>query len=208
MTAHTTDYVKQDKVLYLPPQTPVCLSVPKFSFIVIAGQGDPNGPEFEQVVGALYSLSYAVRMSGKASAAPTGYYEYKVFPLEGVWDLHDKGKPLTDKSNFRYLMMIRQPDFLTVEMYEEFLAATKKKKPSPFLERAVFETSEEGLCCQMLHVGSYDDEPQSFAKMTAYCEANGYRRLSLTHREIYLSDPRKTEAAKLKTVLRFKVEKG
>lgn len=201
------DYKKDYKALYLPPAEPVIVDVPPMSFILLQGTGDPNGEEFGKRVEALYSLSYAVKMSYKSPAVPEGYYEYTVFPLEGVWDLVDKSKPLTDKSNYQYTIMIRQPDFLTEELFQRFKEQTMKKKPNPYLEQAYFATVAEGLCCQMLHKGSYDDEPASFARMEAFCQANNYVRSSKTHREIYLTDPRKTEPAKLKTVLRFQIEK-
>lgn len=206
MSEQVVDYTKQCKSLYFPPPTPVCVTIPAFGFIVISGRGDPNGPDFQLAVAALYSLSYAVRMSGKSDAVPAGYYEYKVFPLEGEWDLQDKGKPVADKSNFVYRIMIRQPEFLTPELFERFVTVTKKKKPNVFLDTACFEIVEEGICCQMLHIGSYDEEPCSFGVMDEFCREKGYRRASGTHREIYLSDPRKSEAAKLKTVLRIRVK--
>ncbi len=103
--------------------------------------------------------------------------------------------------------MIRQPDFLTSEWFEYFLEQVSKKKPNPYLEKVRFEEAADGLSCQMMHLGSFDEEPRSFARMEAYCEEHGYVRASKIHREIYLSDPRRTESAKLKTVLRFPVKK-
>jgi hypothetical protein len=175
---------------------------------MVNGSGDPNGEEFAKATEALYSLSYAVRMSYKSDDVPAGYYEYTVFPLEGVWDLLDYSKPAADKSNFKYTIMIRQPDFVTKETFERFLEQTKKKKQNPYLDHVRFEQVEEGLCCQMMHLGSFDNEPESFARMEAFCAEKGYIRTSKIHREIYLSDPRKTESSKLKTVLRFPVKKS
>src|SRR5690554_3940250 len=134
-------------------------------------------------------------MSYKSDDVPDGYYEYTVFPLEGVWDLLDYTKPATDKSNFKYTIMIRQPDFMTEPLFARFMEQTKKKKPNDYLEHVRFEHAEDGLSCQMMHLGSFDDEPKSFARMEAYCEEHGYIRTSKIHREIYLSDPRKTEPA-------------
>jgi len=201
------DYKKDFKALYVPKTVPGIIEVPMMSFALIEGQGNPNGEAFQQATAALYSFSYAVKMSYKSGAIPEGYYEYTVFPLEGVWDLADKSKPSTDKENFSYAIMIRQPDFLTEALFERFIRETQKKKPNPDLERIRFVHAEEGTCCQMLHIGSYDDEPESFRRMEAFCNENGYNRASMTHREIYLSDPRKTESAKLKTVLRFRISK-
>ncbi|MBD0384876.1 GyrI-like domain-containing protein [Paenibacillus sp. WST5] len=191
----------------MPKTLPEIVEVPRMPFFMISGSGDPNGEEFAKATEALYSLSYAVRMSYKSDDVPAGNYEYTVFPLEGLWDLLDRSKPATDKSNFKYTIMIRQPDFLTEKGFDRFLEQTKRKKPNSYLEKVRFEQASDGLSCQMMHIGSFDDEPESFARMEAFCTEHGFIRSSKIHREIYLSDPRKTEPAKLKTVLRFPVNK-
>lgn len=201
------DYKKTYKDLYVPKRNPMTVSVPTMEFITIEGEGNPNKDGFAKATEALYSLSYAVKMSYKSDDVPDGYYDYTVFPLEGVWDLIDKNKPSTDKENFKYKIMIRQPDFLTKELFNRFLEETKIKKKNPYLDKVNYETITEGLCCQILHVGSYDTETESFEKMEDFCNDNGYKRKSKLHREIYLSDPRKVDNSKLKTVLRFKIEK-
>ncbi|MBC8062048.1 MAG: GyrI-like domain-containing protein [Clostridiaceae bacterium] len=200
------DYKKVYKDLYLPKKTPVIVTVPSINSAMIESNGDPNGEKFALVTAALYSFSYAVKMSYKSENVPMNYYDYTVFPLEGVWDLLDKNLSSTVKSNFKYKVMIRQPEFLTVGLFERFMSETKKKKPNVYLDEIKYSTISEGLCCQMLHVGSYDKEPASFEIMEQFCKDNGYNRISPKHREIYLSDPRKTETTRLKTVLRFKVE--
>lgn len=201
------EYKKDYKHLYVPKTKPAIIDVESMPFIMINGTGDPNGKEFARATEALYSLSYAVKMSYKRDHVPAGYYEYTVFPLEGIWDLIDYSKPASDKSNLKYMIMIRQPDFLTDELFMRFVEQTNKKKPNPYLEKAVFDEVTDGLCCQAMHIGSFDDEPESFARMEAYCQENGYVRSAKTHREIYLSDPRKTEVSRLKTVLRFSVQR-
>lgn len=200
------DYKKQFKSLYLPKKQPALITVPPIRFAMLDGNGDPNGEVFAEAVVALYSFSYAVKMSYKSKDIPDGYYDYTVFPLEGVWDLVDKTKTSADKSNYAYTMMIRQPDFLTAELADRFITEVKKKKPNAWLDQIRLKDLDEGTCCQMLHLGSYDDEPASFAQMEAFCSEHGYVRSDKTHREIYLSDPRRTETDKLKTVLRFKVK--
>lgn len=200
------DYKKDYKQLYMPKTLPEIVKVPSMPFIMVSGSGDPNGEEFAMATEALYSISYAVRMSYKSENVPDGYFEYTVFPLEGEWDLIDRSKPSTDKNNFKYTIMIRQPDFLTEAGYQRFLEQTRRKKSNPFLEKVRFEHMEEGLCCQMMHLGSFDDEPESFERMEMFCTEQGFIRTSKIHREIYLSDPRKTEPSKLKTVLRFPVK--
>lgn len=188
-----------------PTTIPVIIDVAKMPFIMVSGTGDPNGEEFARATEALYSLSYAIKMSYKSADVPVGYYEYTVFPLEGIWDLVDRSKPATDKNNFKYTIMIRQPDFLTDELFMKFVEQTKKKKPNPYLGKLIFGEMTDGLCCQVMHIGSYDDEPESFAKMEVFCEEQGYVRSDKAHREIYLSGPRKTEQLVMKTVLRFSV---
>ena len=200
------DYKKNYKELYQPKAMPSIVTVPSIKFVIIEGTGDPNGEEFGLATAALYSLSYAVKMSYKSDNIPDGYYEYTVFPLEGEWDLVDKTIASTEKSNYKYKIMIRQPDFLTKDLFERFLLQVKKKKPNPYLDKIELVTISEGLCCQMLHLGSYNDESASFKVMDEFCEDKGYKRASFKHREIYLSDPRKVEVHKLKTVLRYKIE--
>ena len=202
------DYKKDFKSLYIPKAIPMFIDIPKMTFATLEGQGDPNLDEFALATQTLYALSYAVKMSYKSSMPPEGYYEYTVFPLEGVWDLVDKSKGIEDKSNLAYKIMIRQPDFLTPSLFHSFVASLKLKKPELLWDFIKLEVIEEGQCCQMLHLGSYDQEPESFEKMEKFCSENGVRRHSKLHREIYLSDPRKTEASKLKTVLRFKIDKN
>ncbi|MEI6100213.1 MAG: GyrI-like domain-containing protein [Eubacteriales bacterium] len=202
------DYAKDFKDLYLPKNKPAIVEVGTVPFIIISGKGDPNGKEFGELVGALYSFAYTIKFSNKGAEVPPGYYDYRVFPLEGVWDLGDKTISISDKSNYVYTMMIRQPDFVNEALFEKTREVLKKKKPNRFLDKAVLGADTEGLCCQMMHFGSYDAEPASFAQMMEYCNQNGYIRTEMTHREIYLSDPSKTEPSKCKTVLRFKVAKG
>jgi hypothetical protein len=200
------NYKTDFKDIYIPKKAPGIVTLPAISYIMIEGEGDPNGQVFAQATAALYSFSYVVKMSYKSKNVPKGYYDYTMFPLEGIWDLVDKNLSHTDKNNLKYRIMIRQPDFLTMELFERFMEETKKKKPNPYLDKIEYGTITEGLCCQMLHVGSYDHEPESFRQMEQFCKDNGYMRISRKHKEIYLSDPRRTEANKLKTVLRFQVE--
>ena len=201
------DYRKTFKKLYIPGTSPEITEIPSFRFAAIEGEGDPNSYEFAEATGALYSFSYAVKMSYKSKDAPSGYYDYTVFPLEGVWDLVDRTKPVEDKNNYKYTIMIRQPDFLTDELFERFISELKKKKPDVCFDRIRYITFTEGECCQMMHLGSYDSERETFDIMEDFCRNMGYERCEMTHREIYLSDPRKTAPEKLKTVLRFKVRR-
>lgn len=202
------EWKKQAKELYLPKNRPEIIMVPPMKFFMLDGRGNPNNEEFSEAVGVLYSLSYAVKMMPRKGVTPEGYFEYTVFPLEGVWDLapEARGLEVLDKDSLIYTIMIRQPDFVAEETAKAALESTVKKTKHPMLEKVRFESTEEGMCVQMLHLGPYDSEPDSFARMEEFCKANSLRRISKIHREIYLSDARKTAAEKLQTVLRFKVE--
>ena len=196
------EWRKQEKDLYLPKETPVIANIPKQKFFMIDGKGNPNKPDFSERVGVLYSLAYAVRMMPKSGFTPVGYFEYTMYPLEGVW----KGGDTTDKSTFEYTIMIKQPDFVTDEVVTRALETVKKKKPHILLSEAYFCETGSGKAVQMLHVGDYDNEPESFAKMQNFIDENGLSRNSSNHTEIYLSDVNKMERDKLKTVLRYSVE--
>ncbi|CAM3469638.1 GyrI-like domain-containing protein [Paenibacillus lupini] len=202
------EWKKNDKQLYLPKNEPSIIHVPLLKYFTISGKGNPNHKDFEEAIGVLYSLSYIVKMMPKKGVTPEGYFEYTVFPLEGVWDLAEEARQaaVLDKDQLIYTIMIRQPDFVTESLALEVIETVKQKKPHPLLSKVTFEPLEEGMCLQMMHHGSYDDEPASFARMEQYCEENYLKRISKLHKEIYISDVRKTKPEKLKTVLRFKVD--
>lgn len=199
------EWKKHEKALYAPKNTPQIIEVPELGFYCIDGEGHPASEAFAECVEALYATSYAVRMSHKGDLAIPGYFEYTVYPLEGLWDLIDPAKGTTDKNNFKYTLMIRQPEFLAPELATTFIARAFAKKKKAAIERVRYERRREGRCVQMLHLGSYDDEPASFSRMESFCSAEGLSRESKVHREIYLSDARKVAPEKLKTVLRFRV---
>ncbi|PKM89148.1 MAG: hypothetical protein CVU85_03160 [Firmicutes bacterium HGW-Firmicutes-10] len=201
------DYKVDDKLEYFPPTHPTITQIKAHNYICVRGEGNPNGEAFGLDVEILYALSYAIKMSYKGEHIPLGYFEYTVFPLEGIWDVKDKTLKDFNKDNLMYTIMIRQPEFVTMEVFEKFKTLTKLKKKNIDIEKATFEMIEDGWCCQMMHIGSFDDEPASFGQMETYVTKQGYTRLDKTHREIYLSDPRKTDVNKMKTVLRFKVKK-
>lgn len=201
------EWKKHEKALYLPKTTPEIILVPELTYYTLKGEGNPNEPFFSEYIEALYSVSYAVKMSYKSSAPPKEYYEYTVYPLEGIWDLIDYSLGLKDKSNLKFELMIRQPSFLTNELAMNFIESTSKKKNISLIGQIEFKTFGASLCAQMLHEGPYDDEPASFERMEQFCHEQGYERISKIHKEIYISDARKTAPEKLKTVLRFEVRK-
>lgn len=205
------EWKKKEKDLYQPKSKPEIIDIPSFKFFTLEGKGNPNDEFFADYVGALYSLSYAVKMSYKKGVEPKGFYDYTVYPLEGVWDLTEKGreefeKGFINKSELLFKLMIRQPDFVD-EAYAKFIVEeVKKNKPNALLNDVKFEEIEEGKVVQMLHVGSYDSEVESFKIMEEFVKESGFERAEKLHKEIYLSDARKVEAEKLKTILRFKIK--
>ncbi|MDD2376681.1 MAG: GyrI-like domain-containing protein [Clostridia bacterium] len=204
------EWKKQEKQLYLPKNEPTVVLVPKQKFFTISGTGNPNSIDFAERIGILYSLAYAVKMMPKQGYTPDGYFDYTVYPLEGLWDLTEKGRQSSEfsKDELVYTIMIRQPDFVTEEIATMASDIVKKKKPHPLLSNVKFETIEDGLAVQILHNGSYDDEPLSFQKMKDFINENNLTIKTLRHREIYISDACKTELSKLKTVLRYNVIKS
>ena len=205
------EWKKNEKHFYLPKNKPELISIPKFKFFTIEGSGNPNDDFFAEYIGVLYSLSYGIKMSPKKGIEPKGYFDYTVYPLEGVWDLNEEAKKsfngTINKNDLVFKLMIRQPDFVESDFALQILEYTKKKKPHDLLEKVRFEEIIEGDCIQMLHIGSYDDEPASFRIMESFAKQENYRRKTKTHREIYLSDARKVSPEKLKTVLRVCIEK-
>ena len=205
------EWKKKEKDLYQPKSKPEIIDISSFKFFTLEGKGNPNDEFFADYVGALYSLSYAVKMSYKKGVEPKGFYDYTVYPLEGVWDLTEKGredykKGFINKEELLFKLMIRQPDFVD-EAYAKFIVEeAKKNKPNALLNDVKFEEIEEGKVVQMLHVGSYDSEVESFKIMEEFVKESGFERAEKLHKEIYLSDARKVEAEKLKTILRFKVK--
>ena len=204
------DYKKTQMDLYQPKTTPSLVDVPEMIFIMVDGQGDPNTSEsYQEAIEILYGLSYTIKMSKKGKAVPKGYFEYTVPPLEGLWWLQDGGDvDFSDKEKYCWTAMIRQPEFVTLEVFEAAKTALAKKKPGLDLTRARLESFAEGLCAQLMHIGSYDSEPASIALLYEFIASSGHQtNLSETrrHHEIYLGDPRKTVPEKRKTVLRYPI---
>ena len=207
------DFKKKYKELYLPKGTPSIISIPEMRFIMVQGKGNPNTSDYyKEAVELLYGISYSIKMS-KKKEAPAGYFDYVVPPLEGLWWFENNffdGSVMNRKDEFSWMMMIRQPDFVTSQVFEMAKKNLKRKKPEIDTSIVKLETFNEGLCAQVMHIGPYDDEPATVALLEAFIDSQGYRTLMSgmrQHHEIYLSDPRKSDLAKLKTVLRHPIEK-
>ncbi|MGH1471110.1 MAG: GyrI-like domain-containing protein [Cellvibrionaceae bacterium] len=204
------EWRKQEKQFYLPKRKPEVVNIPEFKFISISGEGNPNSAFFQEHIRALYPLAYTIKMTlKKQTKKPKGYQDFTVYPLEGVWDIKVEAREnftgIINPDDLVYEIMLRQPDFVDDAIYAEMFDIVKKKKPNPLYDKIKFHKVTEGKCVQMLHVGKFADEPASFSEMEAFAKQKGLTRLSKIHREIYLSDLRKTAPEKLKTVLRFNV---
>jgi hypothetical protein len=212
----TFDFKKEYKDLYLPPKKPVIIDVPEITCIAVDGSGNPNtSAAYKNAMEVLYGLSYAIKMSKMNGTQPDGYFDYVVPPLEGFWSLDDGGFDynslrIIDKDKFIWTSFIRQPDFVTNDVFERAKTVLAKKKPDVDLSHANLVTFTEGLCVQIMHTGPYDTEPEDVKCMDDFAAANGYRpdfTEERRHHEIYLGDPRKTAPEKLRTVIRHPVKK-
>jgi hypothetical protein len=208
------DFKKEYKTFYVPTTKPSVVDVPEMTFIMVDGKGNPNNSaEYKAALEVLYGLSYGIKMSKKGDAQPEGYFDFVVPPLEGLWWNAGGGviTNITDKDNFCWTSMIRQPDFVTPKVFANIKVAVAKKKPGLDLSSARLQKLTEGLCAQILHIGSYDDEPKSTTVLEQFIAASGYRAdftNKRCHHEIYLGDPRKTAPEKLKTIIRYPIVQG
>ena len=201
---------REYKKLYSPSSKEVeLIDVPEFNFIIIdgaieKGKTPGNSPSFAEAVEALYGLSYALKfMTKKRNDNPV---DYSVMPLEGLWWVEDKNFDIKIKDNWFWSVRILQPDFITRDMFEQAKIAVKKKKNNPSIDKTVFSKFKEGISVQIMHIGPYTTEPETVAKMDSFIEKNGYKFNGI-HHEIYLSDPRKAQPEKMKTILRHPVIK-
>lgn len=208
MAVEKLDYKREYKDLYLPKEKPVLVNIPSMNFIMVDGKGEPKDQEYQEGIKILYSLTFTIKMSGKQKK---GYFEYVVPPLEGLWWCDggklDWNKP---KSQWLWTSMIRQPEFVTQEIFEWALEECKRKKTSIDVSKARFEIFTGGLCVQAMHIGAYDDEKRTIDRISEFIVNNQLKDITddiHKHHEIYISDPRRTKTEKLKTVLRFPVEK-
>lgn len=205
------DYKKEYKEFYLPSKKPSIIEIPSMNYIAVKGKGNPNDDngEYKQSIGLLYAIAFTIKMSYKGSHKIEGYFEYVVPPLEGFWWQDGiKGIDYSRKEDFNFISLIRLPDFVTKKDFDWAIEEATKKKKQDF-SKVEFLTYDEGLCVQCMHIGSYDDEPATVNLMHEYAKENGYV-LDITdtrfHHEIYLSDPRRCDVTKLKTVVRHPIK--
>ena len=206
------DYKKEYKEFYLPKATPGIVMIPKMNFLAVRGSGDPNAEdgEYKAAIGLLYGIAFTIKMSKKGYHRIDGYFDYVVPPLEGFWWQEGViGIDYARKDEFKWISVIRLPDFVTKKDYEWAVREATAKKKQDF-SKMEFLTYDEGLCVQCMHIGAYDDEPATVESMHRFIEEQGYT-LDITdlryHHEIYLSDARRVAPGKLKTVIRHPIKK-
>ena len=209
--ADIMDYKKEFKDLYLPKNEPVIIKVPEIIFVAIDGKGDPNETdgEYKSALETLYGIQYTIKMSKKGTSVPNGYFDYVVPPLEGLWWTLDKEIDYKNKSNFNWISMIRLPEYVNKNIFKWACEEVEKKKKIN-TERAYLYKFNEGLCVHCMHIGTYDEEPKTMKLIDNFIvENNLLKDLNdkRKHHEIYLSDPRKGDPKKMKTVLRIPVTK-
>lgn len=206
------DFKKEYKELYMPKNKPEIVNVPKANYIAVRGAGNPNeeGGAYKQAISVLYAIAYTLKMSYKTDYKIEGFFEYVVPPLEGFWWQDDvKGVDYSNKNTFKWISVIRLPDFVSEKDFDWAVKTASQKKKID-CSKAEYFTIEEGLCVQIMHYGPFDNEPATIDIMNEFLEQNGYQNdFSDTrlHHEIYLSDVEKVAPEKWKTVIRHPIKK-
>ncbi len=207
------DYKKEYKEFYMPKNKPSIIKIPKMNYIAVRGKGNPNeeNSEYKATIGLLYAIAFTIKMSYKTTHKIKGYFEYVVPPLEGFWwqEGNKNGIDYKSKEKFNFISIIRLPDFVTKDEFNWAISEATNKKKQDF-SKVEFLSYDEGICVQCMHIGAYDDEPRTINLMHQYILENGYE-LDINdtrfHHEIYLSDPRRCETSRLKTVIRHPIRK-
>ena len=195
------DYKQELKQLYQPSaRQPVVIDVPPLNYLMLDGQGDPNNsPAYQAAVEALFGLSYTLKFMVKKGPLAM---DYGVMPLEGLWWAEDMSAFTTaDKSNWQWTMMMLQPEFITPAMLVEAMHKQQGKLAPSILEKVRFESFSEGLCAQIMHIGPFSAEGPTIERLHRFIADSGHQ-LTGKHHEIYLSDIRKADPAKWKTIIR------
>ena len=205
------DYKKEYKEFYLPPKKPVIVTIPKMNYIAIRGKGDPNEEdgEYKRAMSLLYPIAYTLKMSPRSGKETEGYFEYVVPPLEGLWwQASIDGFDLKRKNLFNWISLIRRPEFFN-ESDVDWAKEEVKRKKDLDTSSLEFFTYKEGLCVQMMHIGSFDDEGETVKLMDEFIKKEGFENdfspLRL-HHDIYLLYFRRTAESKLKTVIRHPIK--
>lgn len=199
------EWKKNEKNLYGVKQKPQLIEIPSAYYIMIKGEGNPNESDFSNRVSALYSLAYEIKMLFKnMEKEELEYSDFTVFPLEGIWEKSDDEE--FDKSKLKYTIMIKQPYFITKEIFDLAFEKVKKKKPNELYDEVSFDCIESKKAIQILHIGSFDTEIESFEKLDNFANEMNLERSEKLHTEIYLNNKNRTAEDKLKTILRYTVK--
>lgn len=199
------EWKKNEKNLYGVKQKPQLIEVPTAYYIMIKGEGNPNESDFSNRVSALYSLAYGIKMLFKnMEKEELEYSDFTVFPLEGIWEKSDDEE--FDKNKLKYTIMIKQPYFITKEIFDLAFEKVKKKKPNELYDEVSFDCIESKKAIQILHIGSFDTEIESFEKLDNFANEMNLERSEKLHTEIYLNNKNRTAEDKLKTILRYNVK--
>jgi len=199
------EWKKSEKYLYGVKQKPQLIEVPSAYYIMIKGEGNPNEIDFSNRVSALYSLAYGIKMLFKnMKKEELEYSDFTVFPLEGIWEKSDDEE--FDKNKLKYTIMIKQPYFITKEIFDLAFEKVKKKKPNELYDEVSFDCIESKKAIQILHIGSFDTEIESFEKLDNFANEMNLERSEKLHTEIYLNNKNRTAEDKLKTILRYNVK--
>lgn len=207
------DFKKEYKEFYMPKNKPEIVDIPPMNYVAVRGKGNPNaeGGDYQRAISILYTVAYTLKMSYKTDYKIEGFFEYVVPPLEGFWWQDNiKGIDYSSKETFNWISVIRLPDFIS-ERDLAWAVETAAKKKKIDCSPAEFLTIDEGLCVQIMHLGSFDSEPSTIALMDNYLKEQGFvndingQRL---HHEIYMSDARRVAPEKWKTVIRHPIKKA
>ena len=199
------EWKKNEKNLYGVKQKPQLIEIPSAYYIMIKGEGNPNESDFSNRVSALYSFAYGIKMLFKnMEKEELEYSDFTVFPLEGIWEKSDDEE--FDKNKLKYTIMIKQPYFITKEIFDLAFEKVKKKKPNELYDEVSFDCIESKKAIQILHIGSFDTEIESFEKLDNFANEMNLERSEKLHTEIYLNNKNRTAEDKLKTILRYTVK--
>ncbi len=205
------DLKKELKYLYAPSTKKVeIVDVPQFQFVMIdgrikAGDEPATSQEFQEAMQALYGVSYTLKFTSKLRKENP--VDYTVMALEGLWWTEKGEFDFDKKEDWRWTVMMMQPNHITEEMYQKAVQQAREKRPSATFSKVRFESFREGLSMQIMHIGPYSEEPETIEKMKLFAQENEYV-LRGKHHEIYLGDPRRAKPERLRTILRYPIKKS
>lgn len=213
--AEKLDYKKEYRDLYQPVKKPMPIQVEKMTFLMVDGRGAPESEEYQNALKTLYAVAFTIKMS-RLATPPAEYFDYVMPPLEGLWHTPQSSQgpqavTQLPRDQWQWTSMLRQPEFVTSQVFQWALQECRSKKPEVDLSKIRLQEFEEGLCVQMMHLGPYSEEEATLRQLREWIRAEGYRDDTgerRRHHEIYLSDPRRCAPQRMKTVLRLPISRG